>query len=556
MEKLLKRDSFFVILIIVLSSLAFKALFVPGFFGVSDDIHIGWLYEMDRTLKLGQFPPRFVPDLSYSFGYPLFNFVFPLPFYIGELFHLTGLNFVDSLKAVFFISVPLSGIGMYFLLRQFTNMVNSLVGSMLYIYAPYRAVDLYVRGAIGEITAFIFFPLLALAVVKITNETELKRLKWFSLGGITLAGLVLSHNIATYMFMPFILLLGMLRIIFLAKKKTIALINFIMLIFLGLICSAYFWIPALIDSGLMKYDTVFNFADHFPTLLQLVKPYWGYGASVPGPYDGMSFFLGVSSLILIVLAVLLIFIKNFKFELETKLMIIWSVISLVIVIFMMNFRSSLLWSSLPLLPYFQFPWRFLMMTSFFIPLLVVSLNKFKYANYFAISLLVVTLAINFSYFRPQDFLGRKDDYYLNRYIPYPVASEDYKLTQEEYLRLPNNTKQRPDKNYPLVYGERDFNLSTTNVFTTNLEIILDKNQSIYYSKYLFPGWEAKIDNQQVKISPGEKFGDIKIDMPAGKHNLQIIFQETNFKKLLDLISLIGLGISLYFVFKSYRHEKS
>ena len=70
------------------------SLFVPGFFGASDDLHIGWLYEMDKAIKMLQIPPRFVPDLSFGFGYPLFNFVFPLPFYIGEVFHLLGLNFL------------------------------------------------------------------------------------------------------------------------------------------------------------------------------------------------------------------------------------------------------------------------------------------------------------------------------------------------------------------------------------------------------------------------------------------------------------------------------
>src|SRR5258708_8152814 len=89
------------------------ALLVPGFFGVSDDLHVAWLMEMDRTLKSGQFPPRFVPDLSFAYGYPLFNFVYPLPFYIGEVFHTLGLSFVDSTKAVFLITAPLSAIFMY-----------------------------------------------------------------------------------------------------------------------------------------------------------------------------------------------------------------------------------------------------------------------------------------------------------------------------------------------------------------------------------------------------------------------------------------------------------
>ena len=41
---------------------------------------------------------------------------------------------------------------------------------------------------------------------------------------------------------------------------------------------------------IVRYPSLkpFVFVDHFPTLRQLITPYFGYGASVPGPGDGMS----------------------------------------------------------------------------------------------------------------------------------------------------------------------------------------------------------------------------------------------------------------------------
>ena len=141
------KNSWWIFLILWVPSV--WALFVSGYYGASDDLHIAWLFELHKTLMMGQIPPRFVPDLSFGFGYPLFDFVFPLPFYVGEIFHLLGLNFVDSVKAVFFISVPLSAYFMYLFLRQFTSKSLSLAGAVLYVYTPYRAVDLSIRGAIG-----------------------------------------------------------------------------------------------------------------------------------------------------------------------------------------------------------------------------------------------------------------------------------------------------------------------------------------------------------------------------------------------------------------------
>ncbi len=203
-------------LILLLSIPAIRYLFVYGFFGVSDDLHIAWLYEMDRVIKILQFPPRFVPDLSFGFGYPLFNFVYPLPFYIGELIHLLGFSLVDSVKIVFGLSIPFSMYFMHKFLREFLSENLSLAGSVLYVYAPYRATEIFVRGTVGEILAFVFLPLIALSVVKITQDNTPK--KWIGILALATASLVLSHNIMAYMFMPFIILLFTIRVIFISKN--------------------------------------------------------------------------------------------------------------------------------------------------------------------------------------------------------------------------------------------------------------------------------------------------------------------------------------------------
>ena len=182
-QKFITKYLYFIIL--VLSIPAVRYLFVNGYFGVSDDLHIGWLFEMDRVVKMLQFPPRYVPDLSFGFGYPLFSFVYPLPFYIAEIFHLVGFSLVNSVKLVFGLSIPLSMYFMYKLLREYTKEDFSLAGAVLYVYAPYRALEMFVRGTIGEIVAFVFFPLIILSVIK----------KKPYILALSLTGLILSHNI-------------------------------------------------------------------------------------------------------------------------------------------------------------------------------------------------------------------------------------------------------------------------------------------------------------------------------------------------------------------------
>lgn len=550
MEKLREVFKSYWLLAILLSLPAAWALLVPGFFGASDDMHIAWLYEMDRVLRIGQIPPRFVPDLSFGFGYPLFNFVFPLPFYLAEAFHLVGFNLVDSIKVVFGLSIPLSAVVMYFFLKEFTKEWLALAAALLYVYTPYRATDLYVRGAIGEIVAFVLFPLVALSIVKLAKAPWLE-LRWVGLGSLFLTALVLSHNIATLMFFPFILGLAVIWLIFTSTNLKAALINLGLAIFLGLLTGSYFWLPAFLDSHLMKYDTVFNFADHFPTFRQLVTPNFGYGGSIPGPGDGISFYIGTINLGILILGLSLLLVYWKRYSVQQKVILIWAAASFLLAFLMMNYRSIFLWNHLPLLPYFQFPWRFLMMTTFITPIFFITLERIKFHLPSASILILLTVVLNVSFFRPQDFLGRLDEYYLNRYIPIPKASSEYRTLQEEYLRLPQGTRRRPDQNYPLIsasVGGEIQEIIDKNDLNHLIKVSSRKGFLLNYNKYLFPGWEAQIDGQPMEIKPGAPFGQIQLLVPAGWHEVRIYFTETNFKRILDTVSLLGLLLSLLLIF--------
>ncbi len=548
MEKIISK--YWWIILIVLCMPAIWALFVPGFFGVSDDIHIAWLHQMDKIIREGQIPPRYVPDLSYGFGYPLFNFVFPLPFYLGEIFHLIGFSLVDSIKMVFGVSVIASALFMFVLLRNFLPYSLSLAGAVLYIYAPYRATDMYVRGAIGENLAFVFLPLIALSVIKLTEARVSNR--WIGIGALSLAGLVLSHNITTYMFLPFILVLGLVRLLNLKNPKLI--ISPLAALLLGLLVSIYFWLPALLDSNLVKYDTVFNFVDHFPTLRQMITPYFGYGASVPGPYDWMSFYMGVTNILIVVLGTLFLLLRWKRLENEQRLIVLWAVISYLAVIFMMNYRSSFLWANLPFIGYFQFPWRFFIMTTFLTPLFLILIKNLKYNHLLAVLIIVVTIVLYGSYFKPQEFLGRDDQYFIERYIPIPTASEEYKKTGEEYLRLPKATTKRPETNFPRVFTQfpvSGYSVKEINSLNATIETDFGKTQTLYYNKYYIPGWEAEIDDRNLAIKPGSPYGQISFDVPAGKHQVEIRFKETPLKLFLNALSLAAfLGAVILIIKKN------
>jgi hypothetical protein len=543
-QKILNKHPW--IIIVMLGIPTCLALLVPGYFGASDDMHPAWLYEMHQSITSGQFPVRFVPDLSFGYGYPLFNFVFPLPFYIAEIFYLIGFTLVGSVKAVMALSLVLSGVSMFYLLKRFAPLNLSILGSVVYLYAPFRATEIYVRGAIGEATAFIFLPLILLSVVGVVADR--RYFKWIGIGAFSIAGLITSHNISGLMFMPFVLLYMCLYCIF-NKFKLASLSKFSAIIILGLLCSVFFWLPAISESALMKYDTVFNYFDHFPTIRQLIIPYFGYGASVPGPGDGMSFFMGLANILFIALSAIVI-INWKKIDSLMRTVALWSVISIIVSVFIMNYRSSVLWDKIPLITYFQFPWRFLILTTFLSSVLVISLKPLKPANKVISVLIVLVVLLNIRYFRPADFLGRGDDYFLKRYIPYPTLNEEYLSQNEEYLRLPKNTLTRPTEVAPkILLDNGSFTVNELNALDIRVKVDLVSDATLIYSKYNFPGWTAFVDGKRVDIKSGSPYGQIAVDLPENTKDVLIIFRETKTRMLLNVISLIAITLSTYLVVK-------
>src|SRR5436305_12330593 len=89
-------------------------LFHSGYFPTHDgEWAVVRLGDMFRTLRDHQFPARYSGYLNFGYGYPLFNFVYPAPYYVGMIFHLFKIGLVDSIKLLFALSVILSAITMY-----------------------------------------------------------------------------------------------------------------------------------------------------------------------------------------------------------------------------------------------------------------------------------------------------------------------------------------------------------------------------------------------------------------------------------------------------------
>ena len=255
MGKFLKR---YWMLVLVLPAVG--GLLWPGYFSVHDALHPAWVFEMYQAVKSGQLPPRWAPNLSFGYGYPLFHFVYPLPYYLGALFYSLGASLSFSVELVTVLAVVASFVFMYYWMKELGTKKAALLAAVVYVYTPYRAVDIYVRGALGETLAFAFLPMLGWGITRLIKLKEGKRIGLL-ITSLGVAGLILSHNLTAYLgLLIFSLLTGVLMLVYKRGWASLAWVGGGVV--LGLLLSAYFWLTALLDKRLMVDDSFFNFIDH------------------------------------------------------------------------------------------------------------------------------------------------------------------------------------------------------------------------------------------------------------------------------------------------------
>lgn len=407
------------LIVVFLSFWAVQPFFHDGFFSMHDDTQVARVFEMAQALVNGQFPVRWVADLGYGYGYPLFNFYSPLPYYFGGLLVVFGLDALIATKMMFIIGILMAGIFMYFLTREIWGELGAIISAIFYTYVPYHAVQIYVRGSVGEFWALIFIPLMVLGFYKIITELKLK---WIIIAGFGYAGIILSHNLTAMMITLFLMpFYGIVLIMDFKKRNLLAIKYLILSTFLGIALSAFYWLPAIAE---MSYTNVAaqvggsaDFRGHFVCFWQLWISNWGFAGSASGCVnDGMSFMAGKFHLLMSFVALIVGLYLWHTDKIRSKIIFL-SFIFYLLSVFMLLQISLPVWQILPFLAFIQYPWRFLTLVIFFTSFLsgaIFFMIKNKILKFCVMCfVLCVLLFYNLKYFQPQKYLEVTASDYTN-----------------------------------------------------------------------------------------------------------------------------------------------
>lgn len=427
--------------IIVVSIVAGIGYMMPGMPVIDDgQDHVARIANFYQSLSEGNPIPRWAGNLNWGYGHPILMFLYPLPSYIASLFHFIGFSFVDSTKIVFIVAFIASTLAMYFWMRSAFGTIPGILGAFLYGFAPYRFVDMYIRGAIGEHVAFIFPPLICFFLFKIAQEGNKS---FYGIGlSVVSAGLILAHNAVSIMFFPIIAFYVLYLFVFESKRSLSFIFSVFCYLALGFGLSAFFWVPAYLEGKYTLRDIVTKkeALERFVPLTKFIFSPWVYGQG-----NETTKFIGATQWVGIIGSIFLISrVKKFK----EKISIMSLLIMFILYIFMMTSLSSIVWEKIMILQKFQFPWRFQCATVFINAVLAsLVLTKFitvqKKGRQISLLVLlcVLSVVVTAGMWRPgRGYTFHHDSYYSGVYAGTTDTGESSPIWS---VRFMEHTASRP-----------------------------------------------------------------------------------------------------------------
>jgi len=570
LSRLWRRVDPYLVLLLLFSLFAIAPLLQPGYFwGAHDARHsVYFLFEFDRSIQDGVWYPRWAPDFAFGYGYPFFNIYGPLAFYLGEAFHLLGLDFVSAVKAVFALSLLFSGVTMFLFVRRFMGPRAGLLAGVVYIYIPYHIVDVYVRASLAESLALAFLPL-NLWLFYETVATP--RLAAVLGAGLSYAGLMLAHNGLTLLFSP---LLG-IYLIFLVLSRALAArkrglswpkhlpglvrglarssLPPILSLLLGLGLSAIFWLPMALEFKYVRLDQwmggYYGYRDHFVYLFQLFSPFWGYGLSEPGLEDGLPFQLGAIPVVFGFLS--LVALRRIEGG-ELRRLLLFFQATTVVLIFLMLPASIPLWEVLRLVTFAQFPWRLLTLAivalSFLAGSILVGADSSQGVSPLAVVALAALMILgSYPYLMPQIVEPTEGPVSLQglmrfqrsagemtgsttwvHEIPIWSAMAEYIVSEDKPITTKVDFESLPKRGERIIVGTKGYG-------TTFEKVVFRarKEGRITFNTFYYPGWHAYLlegeegpIERELKIVPHGTRGKITVIVPEGDHYLLLRFEDT------------------------------
>ncbi len=586
----------YLILLLVLSVLALTPLFAPGYFySAHDGRHsVFYINMFDASIRDGALWPRWAMHHIQGYGYPTFIIQSPLGFFVAELFMLFDAGPTLAAKLTWAVAFLGSAWGMYRLTVNWLDAeqeeshgidyarLAGLVAGLLYVYIPYHLAGIYVRGALNDTLLLAWYPWVFLAFDRLIALGGARG--WQRRLGVAillLACTLLTHTFSLISFSPLLVTFVLFRLGLKSWQdrraraadgggdSASAMRSFFVPALMALaggvgalLLYANFLLPLLVEGQSLQqqvYSTgTYDYRNHFVYFGQFFNPFWGFGFSddPTGVNDGMGFQVGAMAMLMLIVSIYQLWRDEARWR---PTMIYLLVTSLVLLVYMTPL-SAPLWAAFPMLGIIQFPWRLLSL----VILVVSALAGLTTANLLlaarsqvnatggALVLALLVMFAGYSYIGAEmqpveewredgravfEFEREHPDMIaLTEWVDEPFttspmtpdyASDSY---EEEHGRTESLTRIAVIDGVGEVLSQQSAGSSGGGV------VQMEEPGVVRIHLFYFPGWEARIDGEVVEHRVSPPNGTLELDVPAGKHQIDVRMGATPVRRL-------GAGIS-------------
>jgi hypothetical protein len=573
----------------------------------SDDglLHLYRLVALDQAIQQGAWFPRWLPDLAYGYGFPLFVFYAPLSYYITIALKLSGLSLAGAFNGSLMLALLLAGTGVYFFVKDHLEPSAGLLAGVAYVYAPFPLLNSLSRGGLPAAWAMALFPFVFWSFGRLLRTSGVQNAvlppqqqrsianyltPWLPASALLFGLALFSHNTLSLLFVPVFgfylvveLLVGLIPAFKTINTAVVypTVIKAGLALVLGAGLAAFFLIPAIAEQQFAQVERViispdFDFRFHFISLAELfslprlantglLNP--EFPLTLGLPQAGLALiglYTGVQSCLLRLRTQPSV-IESLNLPISQSLppaLLIFTPLSLLIAIFMMLPVSLGLWERLPFIAFVQFPHRWLGPAAFSLAILSGAAVTFVpkrlgfWLTFAALSLIFIA-SVPLLYPRYYDRLPGAPT--LADMMAYEHRSGVIGTTSfGEYLpiwvkQIPRESPLEPMyqaggviQRLDLAYLPSEAMVESAVYNFNRYEFVINSPQpyqAIFHTFY-FPGWTALINDQPALTTPVTERGLIGVPLPPGRQRLQLFFQETPLRRTADVISIIALGITL------------
>lgn len=505
--------------------------------------HFQFAASIKNAVLSGEMYPNWASRENYGYGGVGLRFYPPAAHYVLAFAAILTNNWHAASGAAFLFLTSLAGFGIYFWAREWFSERSSLVAGVLYIFAPYHALQIYGAFLYAEYAAAAVLPFCFLLVTRVCRRGTARDVIGLGIafGALTFTHLPLSIVGALALFV-YALILIEFRLFSSESYKLAAGIG------LGLAASSYQWIKVVTEMSWINhasdnfskagsYDYAKNFLLSFPYLSGL-------------DFDDRSLWLiDFSLLITLVLTVPpgILFYRKAENRFKKKLLAVF-VVSLGS-IFMASTLSRPIYDIVPLLQKIQFPWRWMTIVSMSSIIFAAAgcehitglYQKRHHKSYFFLIVGGFLIGLTFTFSQ------------IIRQAVYLPESEFSEMS-EKFAAAPNfqcwlpiwASEQKHENRVKIAANGGKIDLTEWSGTKVRFDVESGAETAATVEMFYYPHWRGAINDAPIELFPSTE-GKISLRIPAGKSAVSIEFTEPTAVELAKYLSLIVWLSMLLFI---------